>query len=103
MIQRYDAWRGGDGVRDHFAREGLMGAHELLKYSYVPMRMPEYVTSRSILAVRPFMRLRTPSLRAICRPTDQNAFAFAPGAANVGHTHFVKQESEPCVLNCCLT
>src|SRR6266702_7278299 len=99
-------WRQGP-----FAREALDGAHELLKYSYVPMRMPEYVNSRSMLAVRPFMRLMTPSLRAICRPTDQNALAFAPGAADIGQPpsrHETRiwrrcRELEPCVLNCCLT
>jgi hypothetical protein len=86
ILQRYARGEAGDSVRDLRRAGGVDGAHELLKYSYVPMRKPENVNSRSMLAVRPFMRLRTPSLRAICRPTDQNAFAFAPGAANVGQS-----------------
>ena len=41
-----------------------------------------------MLAEKPFMRLSTPSVRAISTPTVQNAFDRAPGA---------------CVRSCCLT
>ena len=50
-----------------------------LKSSYVPSRVPEYTNSRIIDAVKPCVRLSTPSLRTIAVPIFQNALALLPG------------------------
>lgn len=50
-----------------------------LKNSYAPRRSPEYTISRIMDAVKPFARLRTPSLRAISPPIAQKVFCLPPG------------------------
>lgn len=49
------------------------------------MRMPEYTSSRIMLAVKPFIRLKTPSERAIWVPTVQNALEEDKCAVKQGY------------------